>query len=189
MFTRPLQPSDWPLIEILFGPNGACAGCWCMYWRTPGGKAWKSTPAALNRARFEALVRAGEAHGVLAFAEEGAEPVGWCAIGPRSGFVRLAGSRVLARDGGAGTWSLSCLFIPARHRGQGVARALVDAATRHAFVLGATEVEAYPVEVEAGKKLPGAFVWTGVPALFAGAGYHRERPGPGRGVWVRNQNG
>jgi hypothetical protein len=30
---RPLTPSRWPDLEALFGRNGACNGCWCMYWR------------------------------------------------------------------------------------------------------------------------------------------------------------
>ncbi len=184
MFTRALRPDDWPVIETLFGPKGACAGCWCMYWRTPGGKAWKSATNAENRARFEALVKAGEAHGVLAF--EGEEAIGWCAVGPRTDFVRLAGSTVLARRGSAGTWSLNCLYIPARHRGKGVATALVAVATAHALALGATEVEAYPVEPrEPGKKMPAAFAWTGVPPLFAAAGYTRDPGHAGRAIWVR----
>jgi GNAT superfamily N-acetyltransferase len=30
---RPLTPDLWPALEDLFGKNGACNGCWCMYWR------------------------------------------------------------------------------------------------------------------------------------------------------------
>ena len=38
---RPLREDDWPAIEELFGSNGACGGCWCMWWRVPrGGKLW-----------------------------------------------------------------------------------------------------------------------------------------------------
>ncbi len=184
MFTRPLLPTDWPVIETLFGPKGACAGCWCMYWRTPGGKAWKTATNEGNRARFAELVQGGQAHGVLAF--EGEEPVGWCAVGPRVDFVRLEGSKVLARPGSAGTWSLNCLYIPARHRGKGVATALVAAATAHAFHLGAAEVEAYPVEPQQpGKKMPAAFAWTGVPPIFAAAGYAPDPTHTGRAIWVR----
>src|SRR5262245_14820805 len=27
---HPLTPERWPDLEQLFGPRGACAGCWCM---------------------------------------------------------------------------------------------------------------------------------------------------------------
>jgi hypothetical protein len=30
---RPLTPDLWPALEDLFGKDGACNGCWCMYGR------------------------------------------------------------------------------------------------------------------------------------------------------------
>ena len=30
---HPLTPERWDDFEALFGPRGACGGCWCMYWR------------------------------------------------------------------------------------------------------------------------------------------------------------
>ena len=29
----PLTPERWADLEELFGENGACGGCWCMWWR------------------------------------------------------------------------------------------------------------------------------------------------------------
>ena len=29
----PLTTETWLSFEKLFGPKGACAGCWCMTWR------------------------------------------------------------------------------------------------------------------------------------------------------------
>ncbi len=31
----PLTPERWADLEKLFGPRGACGGCWCMYWKLP----------------------------------------------------------------------------------------------------------------------------------------------------------
>lgn len=28
---KELTPELWPALEKLFGKNGACAGCWCMF--------------------------------------------------------------------------------------------------------------------------------------------------------------
>ena len=39
---RPLTPDLWPALEDLFGKNGACNGCWCMYWRI--GSAYRKRP-------------------------------------------------------------------------------------------------------------------------------------------------
>ena len=30
---KELSKSTWNDFETLFGNNGACGGCWCMYWR------------------------------------------------------------------------------------------------------------------------------------------------------------
>jgi hypothetical protein len=29
----PVTKDNWKDFENLFGEKGACAGCWCMYWR------------------------------------------------------------------------------------------------------------------------------------------------------------
>lgn len=183
--TRPLTRDDWPVIETLFGANGACGGCWCMWWRVPmGGKTWEAAKGEPNRRAFRALVQSGGASGVLAF--EGDTPVGWCSIGPRARFPRLDRSKALVREWHAATWSLNCLFVPARARGRGVATALVAAAIDFAAASGATEIEAYPQILKPGERQAGAFVWTGVPALFEPLGFQPViRPERGRGLYLR----
>jgi GNAT superfamily N-acetyltransferase len=175
---RLLREDDWPTIETLFGPNGACGGCWCMWWRVPrGGKLWTEMKGKKNRAAFRKLVENGEVHGVLAFC--GDAPVGWCSFGPRRSYVRLETVRALKRDWTERTWSILCFYIPTAWRRRGVARLLLKAATERAFKLGAGEVEGYPVvPQEPSGSMPAAFTWTGVPALFEAAGYH-ELPGQG----------
>ena len=168
--TRPLGSGDWPLIERLFGANGACGGCWCMWWRVPmGGKTWDAAKGKPNRLAFKRLVESVRASGVLAL--EGDGPVGWCAIGPRGDFPRVDRSKALRREWDDGTWSLNCLYVPARQRGRGVATALVAAAIAHARASGASEIEAYPQIVAPGQRQAGAFVWTGVPSLFEARGF------------------
>ncbi|HZH44466.1 MAG TPA: GNAT family N-acetyltransferase [Lysobacter sp.] len=182
--TRPLHRDDWPAIERLFGANGACGGCWCMWWRVPmGGKTWDAAKGEPNRRAFRRLVESGEASGVLAFAGE--QPAGWCAIAPRAQFPRVDRSRALAREWPAGTWSLNCLFVPTRWRGRGVGRALVNAAIALARSRGAREIEAYPQAVAPGTRQAGAFVWTGVPSMFERHGFRPfGAPGPGRRLYV-----
>jgi GNAT superfamily N-acetyltransferase len=153
---RPLAANDWPAIATLFGANGACGGCWCMYWRVPrGGKTWTAQLGAPNRTRFQALVEAGKVHGVLGFA--GDQPIGWCNVEPRADLPRLATVKQLQRPVETRPWSIACLFILRGWRRKGVATALVRAATAHALTLGATEIEAYPVNAPAGGSMPAAF--------------------------------
>lgn len=182
--TRALRRDDWPLIETLFGKNGACGGCWCMWWRVPmGGKTWDAAKGTANRRTFRALVENGSAHGVLAFVDD--EPVGWCAVAPRADFPRLDRSKALVRAWQPTTWSLNCLYVPARWRGLGVARALIANAIELARQGGASEIEAYPQAVADGKRQAGAFVWTGVPALFTPFGFRAvHRHERGRGLYL-----
>ena len=92
---RPATRDDWTAIERLFGPRGACGGCWCMWPRVtrPEFEAGKGDE---NRARFRLLVEAGEVHAVLA--RSGDDLVGWCSFGPRSQFIRFDNSRALRRE-------------------------------------------------------------------------------------------
>ncbi len=64
--TRELTPGLWADLEALFGANGACGGCWCMYWRQERGEDWSRLKGAANKRRFRSLVERGLAHGVLA---------------------------------------------------------------------------------------------------------------------------
>lgn len=184
--TRALRPNDWPIIERLFGPKGACGGCWCMLWRAPkGGSAFEESKGEKNRRAFKRLVTTGRVYGVLAFA--GDEPVGWCSIGPRADFPGLQRSRVLQTDWRDGTWSVTCFYIPARWRHKGVATALLKEAVKLARANGARELEAYPVRVKAaGGDMPAAFAWTGVPALFDKHKFTNiAPPGHSREIYVR----
>jgi GNAT superfamily N-acetyltransferase len=176
---RVLEPTDWPLIERLFGANGACGGCWCMWWRVEkGGKTWEEAKGPKNRGRMQRLVKQGAVHAVIASID--GEPVGWCSFGPRASFPRLMNSRVLEHETSDDTWSIVCFFIPAKHRGRGVATRLLAAASAHAFQLGARTIEGYPV-VPHGEdaRMPAAFAWTGVPAVFAASGYRPIEREPG----------
>ena len=172
---RPLRRDDWPNLEELFGSNGACGGCWCMWWRVPrGGKLWVESKGAKNRAAFRKLVDDGAVRGILAFS--GTQPVGWCSFGPRSTFPRLERVKALKRSWSEQTWSINCFFVPRAWRGGGIARRLVKEATKAAFDSGASEVEGYPVvPATSGAAFPAVFAWTGVPALFESNGY-RELP-------------
>lgn len=172
MTVRELRPDDWPLVESLFGEKGACGGCWCMWWRVPkGGKLWKERKGDLNRESFRREVLESAVHGVMAF--EGETGVGWCRFGPRGDFPRIQSIKAIRGGAPAGTWSVVCFYILSRRRKQGVARALLDAAVRRAFELGAERVEGYPAIPAGEKPVPAVFAWTGVPRLFESAGFHK----------------
>jgi GNAT superfamily N-acetyltransferase len=164
---KPLNPETWNDFEALFGPRGACGGCWCMTWRLPLAE-FKANAGAGNRAAMRALVDGGRQPGVLLY--ENGRAVAWCAVAPREEYVRLAASRVLAPVDEEKVWSVSCFFVDKKVRGKGLSVAVLEAAVEFARSKGAKIVEGYPQELE--KKLPPAFVWTGVMPTFVHAGFH-----------------
>ncbi|MGH7946483.1 MAG: GNAT family N-acetyltransferase, partial [Opitutaceae bacterium] len=167
---RDLTPALWPAMETLFGPRGACGGCWCMYWRLEKGKHWDDLKGAPARRRMKALVIARKAQGALAFA--GDDPVGWCAYGPRLDFARLDRARTLACTNAKRVWSLPCFFIKPGWRDKGVATALLRHAVKSLRQRGAEIAEGYPVNLKRSDlRLPNAFAWTGIRALFEAAGF------------------
>lgn len=162
-------PDRWADVEALFGERGACAGCWCMYWRLDA-RAYSAGKGAGNRAALRRIVRRGGEPGVLAYAGE--EPVGWCAVAPRTEYPRLDRSRVLARLDEKPVWSISCLFVARPWRKRGVSRALIEAAVAHARAHGAVIVEGYPVDPAAPQA--DAFVWTGIASAYERAGFREH---------------
>jgi len=169
----------WKDVEELFGPRGACAGCWCMAWRREH-KVWKAGKGAGNKRAFKRLVAGGARPGVVAYL--GREPIGWCAVAPRSEYSYLDRSRVLAPVDDAPVWSISCLFVAKAHRRRGVSTRLLRAAAEMAIARGARIVEGYP-QAPFAAKTPDAFVWTGTPSAFLKAGFREvERRSPARPV-------
>ncbi|MCI0355738.1 MAG: GNAT family N-acetyltransferase [Acidobacteria bacterium] len=164
---HPLTPARWNDAVALFGPRGACAGCWCMAWRLPYAQYQKQAGAG-NRRTLRRLVKAGSSPGVLAYVD--GRPAGWCSIAPREEFAFLSRSRVLRPVDEASVWSVSCFFVGRQYRRQGVTVPLIKAAVHLARKKGARIVEGYPVDPQHGK-LPGAFLWTGIPKTFLRAGF------------------
>lgn len=165
----PLDRTRWVDFEDLFGHNGACAGCWCMYWRLPAKtfKAQSANSGAQNRTAMRGCVEAGSVPGLLAYADR--QPVGWVAVEPRSAYPRLDGSRILRPVDDCAVWSVSCFFVRRGWRGRGVGAQLLLGAIDHARCCGAACLEAYPVDRAA--RTGDAFVWTGLASMFFRAGF------------------
>lgn len=167
MTFRPLTAETWPDFEALFGKNGACGGCWCMWWRMTRAE-FGAQKGAGNKAAMRALVEAGHVPGILAYADGRA--VGWCSVAPREEFSALERSRILKRVDGTPVWSIVCFFVEKSHRRQGVTIRLIRAAVEYAQSRGAKTVEAYPVEPRE-EKMPDPFAFTGLASAFRQAGF------------------
>jgi GNAT superfamily N-acetyltransferase len=168
----PLTPDRWPDLEAIFNAKGCSVarGCWCMAYRLSGRR--EPLPpgvsrAQANRASLKALVDAGNPPGLIGY--RGKIPVGWVSIGPREAYAKLKRSPVMKAVDDQPVWSIICFVVPAEHRGQGVARALLAGAVAYAKKQGATLVEAYPVDKPTRSKDDS--MWFGAKSMYDNAGF------------------
>jgi GNAT superfamily N-acetyltransferase len=161
-----LTPERWENFEQLFGPRGACGGCWCMTWRLKRS-IFNQQKGEGNRTAMKALVEGGAEPGLLGYVA--GRPVAWCAVAPREEYPALERSRILKPLDEQPVWSVSCLFVEKSHRKQGISVAMLKAAVDFVRERGGRIVEGYPYDLPA--ELPPPFVWTGLASAFLRAGY------------------
>lgn len=183
----PVTPDRWPDLVDLFtrkGPRGGTPvtdGCWCQFWLLRGKEASEKWGAP-GRRRLQAEVKRGTEPGLLAYLD--GVPVGWCRIGPRAMFDRLAHSATLRPVDDQPVWSVVCFYVHPAAKRQGVARALLAGAETLAARHGARLVEAYPV----GPKQINLDAYTGYAPMYTAAGYAEVRKS-GRRTIVRKEVG
>lgn len=163
----PATADRWEDLEQLFGPKGACAGCWCMWWRLRRAE-WTQGKGQGNRRALRALVRSCEPTGLIAYA--GTDPIGWIAVAPREAYPGLERSRTLKPVDERPVWSVTCFFTSREYRRRGVTVKLLEAAVKHARAEGAECLEGYPVEPRK-DSVPDVFVFTGLVGAFRKAGF------------------
>jgi GNAT superfamily N-acetyltransferase len=163
----PATPERWGDLEQLFGPRGACGGCWCMWLRLTRAQfdQWKGEG---NRRALQALVAAGRVPGLLAYSD--GRPIGWCSVAPREEFSRLETSRTLRRIDDRPVWSVVCFYVAKPWRRRGITVGLLKAAAAYAREQGATVIEGYPV-IPRVPDMPAVFAWPGLAAVFRQAGF------------------
>jgi GNAT superfamily N-acetyltransferase len=161
-----LQRNLWTDLEELFGARGACAGCWCMYWKLRG-KEYDEARGYETRQMHKSIVDSGVVTGLLAYLH--GEVVGWVAVEPRSAYEKLAHSRTLKPVDDQPVWSVTCFFVAKQYRRRGITVELLKAAVEHVRSQGGKIVEGYPVDAQ--KTMPAPFIYTGTASAFEQAGF------------------
>lgn len=169
---RPLTPDLIPAFLALFGPQGACYGCWCQHFRLrPKDRQTISNDS--KRDLMVSRIAAGPPPGLIAL--RGDDPVGWMQIGPRADVPEWNNpgrSSTPLPDAPAddpAVWAVSCFFFRSRARGQGLSHAMLAAGIDHARAAGARILEASPMDRAKQSKSIGLFV--GSTSVFAKAGF------------------
>jgi GNAT superfamily N-acetyltransferase len=163
---RPLKRNLWTDFEELFGPNGACAGCWCMFWKLRG-KAYEEARSYETRQMHKSIVDSGVVTGLLAYLH--GEVVGWIAVELRDNYPKLAHSRALKPVDDEPVWSVTCFFVAKKSRRMRITIELLKAAVEHVKKQGGKIVEGYPVDAQ--KDMPAPFIYTGTVSAFQQAGF------------------
>jgi GNAT superfamily N-acetyltransferase len=163
----PVTADRWDDFEKLFGPRGACAGCWCMFWKLPR-KEFDAGQGEPNRLAQKNIVVSGRTPGLIVYVD--GIPAGWIAVELRAEYGGLARSRVLAPLDETPVWSVTCFFVDKKYRRQGLTVALLKAAVKYVKSKGGKVVEGYPVETK-DEKAPPVFIYTGTMSAFLQAGF------------------
>ena len=163
----PVTKDRWKDFELLFGEKGACAGCWCMYWRT-SQKILDQQKGEGNKKAIKKIIYGGNIPGILAYHNK--QPVGWCAVAPRTEYTRLQNSRVLKPVDEKPVWSVPCFFIHRKFRNKGLSVDLLNASKKYVKSQGGKIIEGYPIEPRE-DKMPDAFAWVGLSGAFRKAGF------------------
>ena len=111
--------------------------------------AWRATPEEVKTAPrgsdrkplMKSRIIDGTTVGLVGYLE--GEPVAWVSIAPRDTYRDLGGPEA---ERGEKIWSLVCMYIHRKLRGEGHSVELIKAAKAYAKKRGGTVLEAYPVD-------------------------------------------
>jgi GNAT superfamily N-acetyltransferase len=173
----PANEASWKDLQAIFGTRGYTFGCQCQLFKI-GHYQW-TAPDTEERA-WRLRVESGCGHpdaprtsGLVAYLD--GEPVGWCAVEPRTAYPRLPPRRVVFKARGedkddASVWAVTCFATRAGFRRRGISRALAAAAVDFARGRGARALEAYPMITEPGQEITWGETHVGTRSIFEAAG-------------------
>ncbi|MEO1658439.1 MAG: GNAT family N-acetyltransferase [Pseudomonadota bacterium] len=171
----PLTAERFADLESLFSQKGCsfARDCWCMGYRVVGDIKTSSgtapaNPKAYRKGWLKKLAKEAPSPGLIAYGAND-QPLGWIAVGPRAAFPRLQNSPIMKPVTDLEAWAIVCFVVPTPHRGQWVAKALIQHAAEHARDHGAKSIEAFPHD-RAGPMQP-QWLWHGTLPMFEEAGF------------------
>jgi GNAT superfamily N-acetyltransferase len=175
----PANEASWEDLRSIFGIRGYAAYCHCQKFKMRSWAEWKSLQVVGRMERLRAETHcdfpsAGTTSGLVAYLD--GEPVGWCAVEPRTAYPRLLRTAVTWKGRSEdkaddSVWSIVCVIARAGFRRRGISRALVRAAVGHARERGARALEGYPMLVEPGEDITWGELNVGKRSIFVDAGF------------------
>jgi GNAT superfamily N-acetyltransferase len=188
----PANEASWEDLQAVLGTRGAAATCQCQRFKLQPKEAFASFPAAVRARRLREQTRCGQpgadtTSGLVAYLD--GEPVGWCAVEPRTSYPGLLRVFRVPWVGRAedktddSVWAVTCILTRAGFRNRGVGYALARGAVEFARERGARALEAYPMLTEPGQQITWGELHMGNRSIFEAAGFAQvSHPTPRRVV-------
>jgi GNAT superfamily N-acetyltransferase len=170
----PADEASFEDLQTVLGTRGPAHRCQCQRYKLRPREAFAKFPVEERAERLCAQThpQSGTTSGLVAYLD--GEPVGWCAVEPRSAYEGLVRNNRVPWEGrdedkaDDSVWAVTCLFTRAGFRKRGVSRALARAAVDFAREHGARALEAYPMTTKDGLLEE---LHVGTEATFAAAGF------------------
>jgi GNAT superfamily N-acetyltransferase len=173
----PANEASWEDLQTVFGTRGQAARCQCQRYKLRPRESFGSFPAEERGLRLREQTDYGHPEsdttsGLVAYLD--GDPVGWCAVEPRTAYEGLLRNNRVPWQGRAedkadgSVWAVTCLFTRAGFRKRGVSRALARAAVEFARARGARAIEGYPMTT---KDVIAEELHVGTEGVFAAAGF------------------
>jgi GNAT superfamily N-acetyltransferase len=185
----PANQASWEDLQTVFGSRGTASRCQCQRYKLRPREAFAKFPVEERAHRLQQQTDCGHPEsastsGLVAYLD--GEPVGWCAVEPRTAYEGLLRNARVPWQGREedksddGIWAVTCLFTRAGFRKRGVSRALARSAVDFARERGARAIEGYPITA---KDVIAEELHVGTEGVFAEAGFAEvSRPTPRRVV-------
>jgi GNAT superfamily N-acetyltransferase len=176
----PANQASWEDLQTVFGTRGTAPICQCQRFKLRPKESFKWSPVEERAMRLRMQTNVGHPEadttsGVVAYLD--GEPVGWCAVEPRTEYTSLlrvyrvpwvARSEDKTDDS---VWAVTCFFVRAGFRGRGITYELARAAVDFAREQGARALEGYPMITQPGQEVIWDEVLVGTRSIFADAGF------------------
>ena len=183
------SPED---IQAVFGTSGEAYICQCQRYKLQPGEAFKKVPVEERAHRLRTQTECGNpksrtTSGLVAYLD--GEPVGWCAVEPRTAYFGLMRNFKVHWQGrnedkeDDTVWAVTCFVVRAGFRRRGISRALARATVDFARERGARALEGYPMITQPGTEVTWGELHVGSRSIFAAAGFAEvSHPTPRRVV-------
>ena len=188
----PANEASWDDLRAVFGERGDAYKCQCQRYKLERGEAFKKFSVEERAHRLRMQTECGfptskTTSGLVAYLD--GEPVGWCAVEPRTaypGLLRVYRVPWEGRDEDKAddtVWAVTCFVVRAGYRRRGISYALARAAVDFARERGARALEGYPMLTEAGKEITWGELHVGSRSIFEATGFTEvSHPTPRRVV-------